>query len=337
VVGAGVRLIEQEDGAEEHRARQHLVAHTAQAEHKARRKGGPLRQAQLAREEEDDEARRDEEAQGGAQPHILLHPEEEAAGHQHDGCTGPHRGGILAQHQRQGADVDEAAAAQGVRDGAGCCHAGGVPERDIGVWGRIAEDLLRPGHRRHRVAHGGRMEGVAAIAAEDLFADESTGQNGGGEDIPVHRRGHQQGDDEGKALVGIIPGLIDAAAQQRDEPVAQVAHQHRKAAEQQRAQAIEVAGDAEQRHTEKADVLIVSAGALEFFLLQPDQCFIHGQSPLRELPSHGRPRRGRRRQRWRCPPPAHPHRRRRTAERWRRPRRRPLPAGISGHGGLFPP
>ena len=33
VVGAGVRLIEQEDGAEEHRARQHLVAHTAQAEH----------------------------------------------------------------------------------------------------------------------------------------------------------------------------------------------------------------------------------------------------------------------------------------------------------------
>ena len=40
VVGAGVRLIEQEDSAEEHRARQHLVAHTAQAEHKARRKGG---------------------------------------------------------------------------------------------------------------------------------------------------------------------------------------------------------------------------------------------------------------------------------------------------------
>ena len=33
--------------------------------------------------------------------------------------------------------------------------------------------------------------------------------------MQVHRRGHQQGDDEGKALVGIIPGLIDAAAQQR--------------------------------------------------------------------------------------------------------------------------
>ena len=100
--------------------------------------------------------------------------------------------------------------------------------------GRIAEDLLRPGYCRHRVAHGGGVEGVAAIAAEDLFADESTGQNGGGEDVPATRRGHQQGDDEGKALVGIIPGLIDAAAQQRDEPVAQVAHQHRKAAEQQR-------------------------------------------------------------------------------------------------------
>ena len=117
-----------------------------------------------------------------------------------------------AARQRQTAQVDEAAAAQGIRDGAGRSHAGGVPQGDAGVRGRMTEHLLRPRHRRHRIAHGSRVEGVAAIAAEDLFADEDTGHDGSGEDIPVHRRRHQQCDDEGEALVGIVPGPVDAAS-----------------------------------------------------------------------------------------------------------------------------
>ena len=69
-----------------------------------------------------------------------------------------------------------------------------------GCWYRlgVAEHLLRPGHRRHGVAHSSGVEGIAAVAAKHLLADEDTGQHRHNDHIPVHRGGHEQSDDEAK-------------------------------------------------------------------------------------------------------------------------------------------
>ena len=52
---------------------------------------------------------------------------------------------------------------------------------------------------RRRVS--GRVKGVAAVAAEDLLADEYTGQHRRHQHIDIHRGGHEQGDDKAEALV----------------------------------------------------------------------------------------------------------------------------------------
>ena len=55
-----------------------------------------------------------------------------------------HGSSIFAQTQRQRADVQHAAAAQGVLNGAGYRHHGSVPQRDVRIGLRIAEHLFRP-------------------------------------------------------------------------------------------------------------------------------------------------------------------------------------------------
>ena len=132
---------------------------------------------------------------------ILLRPQKQPAGQNDQGRAGAHGGGIFAQPQRQRTDVQHTAAAQGVLDGAGYRHRRGVPQRDGSVGLRIAEHLFRPGHRCHHIAHSGRVKGVAAVAAEDLLADEHTGQHRRHQHIDVHGDRHEQGDDKAEALV----------------------------------------------------------------------------------------------------------------------------------------
>ena len=328
VVGAGVGLVEQEHRAEQHGTGQQLVPHALQAQ-------GDVHAvySHLTGEEEGDEGTGDHKADRSAQTDILLQPEEKPAGQKDEGGTRAHGGGVLAQHQRNCADVQAAAAAQGIRDGAGHRHAGGIPQGDVGIGLGVAEHLLRPGHCRHGVAHSSGVEGIAAVAAKHLLADENTGQHRHNDHIPVHRGGHEQGDDEGKALVGKIPGPIHAAAQQGDQAVTQIAGEQRRAAEQQGPQTVQEAGHAEQRDGHKADVQIVPPRLCKLLLLLLDQTFIHGKAPLTGRPDGAPLQPGRLHRTRHCPPPEYRHPPPHTGGRWCHPRRHPLPAG-SGRSAL---
>lgn len=130
-----------------------------------------------------------------ADVHVLLGPQHEAAG-QNDQCrAGAHGGSKLAQHNGEGIQVQDAAAAQGILDGAAHRHGRGVPQGQRRIGLRVAHHLLRPRYRRHGVAHGSGVEGIAAVAAKDLLADRYARQHCHHQHIDVHGGGHEQGDD----------------------------------------------------------------------------------------------------------------------------------------------
>ena len=99
-----------------------------------------------------------------------------------------------------------------------------------------------------------------------------------------------------------------------------------RAAEQQRARAVEIAGHPEQRHRHPTDVLVIVARLGQLLLLPLDQCFFHGQL-LTARPADALRPPGRLRQTRRCLPRGCPPRPPRREEPSWRPRRRPLPAG----------
>ena len=94
---------------------------------------------------------------------------------------------------------------------------------EVETWFRVSLRAARSGGRRHGVAHGSRVEGVAAVAAKNLLADEDARQHRHHQHIDVHGGGHEQGDDQAEALVGEIFIGVHPMAQQRHQTVAQVA------------------------------------------------------------------------------------------------------------------
>ena len=136
--------------------------------------------------------------------HVLLGPQHKAAGQNDQRRAGAHGGGKLAQRNGEGVQVQDAAAAQGILDGAAHRHGRGVPQGQRRIGLRVAHHLLRPRYRRHGVAHGSGVKGVAAVAAKKLLADEHARQHCHHQHIDVHGGGHEQGDDQAEALVGEI-------------------------------------------------------------------------------------------------------------------------------------
>ena len=199
-MGAGVGLVEQEHRTEQHRTGVQLVPDALQAGQQAAEEGA-VRQTHLTREEEGDEPAGDQKTCRCADVHVLLGPQHEAAG-QNDQCrAGAHGGSKLAQHNGEGIQVQDAAAAQGILDGAAHRHGRGVTQGQRRIGLRVAHHLLRPRYRRHGVAHGSGVEGIAAVAAKDLLADQYARQHCHHQHIDVHGGGHEQGDDKAEALV----------------------------------------------------------------------------------------------------------------------------------------
>ena len=139
----GIGFVEQEHCAEQDRAGEQLVPHAPQAgQHICQH--GAVGQTRLPWEEEGDQGTGEQKADRGRHVGVLLGPQEQAAGQDHQRRAGAHGGGILAQTQHQRTDVQHTAAAQGVLNGAGHRHHGSVPQGDAGVGLRVAEHLLRP-------------------------------------------------------------------------------------------------------------------------------------------------------------------------------------------------
>ena len=125
-MGAGVGFVEQEHRTEQHRTGVQLVPDALQAGQQAAEEGA-VRQTHLTREEEGDEPQVMRKlADAPMCTSFRVHSTRREQNDQRR--AGAHGGSKLAQHNGEGVQVQDAAAAQGILDGAAYRHGRGVPQ-----------------------------------------------------------------------------------------------------------------------------------------------------------------------------------------------------------------